>query len=248
MANTPAVYPTSLATFTVKTNKVDVVNDDHVNYMQNEVVALQTYIGTNPHGNRGNLTSRLATLMATNGALAQSSGAFPTGTLYDGQVFYRTDQDTVYVYNGSSWDSLGQSLSNVVFNYPGVRNTASFITGASLYLTNPVFQYWGLNSNVYATALTSNFKKISGISTVLIYADVWILDASASNQNDTRISIGTATGTMRSTLSTTAPNQKTTSIDVSGLANGTVYDVVFEMKYTGGATTVYISDITGFGV
>ena len=37
-----AVYPTSIKTFTTKTNKVDIVDAAHINDLQNEVIALET--------------------------------------------------------------------------------------------------------------------------------------------------------------------------------------------------------------
>lgn len=44
----PAVYPGNIRSFTTKVNTVDVIDAAHPNVIQDEVVALQTTLGTNP--------------------------------------------------------------------------------------------------------------------------------------------------------------------------------------------------------
>lgn len=45
----PAVYPMSVATFTPKTDNVDIIWAAHVNDLQNEMAAVERTVGTNPH-------------------------------------------------------------------------------------------------------------------------------------------------------------------------------------------------------
>ncbi len=221
--NTPSPYPAIVATYTVKVNHIDVYNDDHINKLQNDVIALQTYIGTNPHGSRADQTTRIGIMMATNGALAQGS-AFPTGPV-EGQEFWRTDLKTLYVYDSTAvaWVSQGQSLSNTVLCFGG--SVFGIGLGAQTYP----------GAATYSTYLESRFKKISGISTIIAY----IQGSCASTDLVARLSIGTVNSSTAS-FAAGAPNWVAPiSLDVSGLANGTVYNVVVDIKRTNSTAALY---------
>lgn len=56
----PASYPTALKSFTTKVDVTDTNFAAHVNDLQNEVVALETYLGTDPH-----ISAALSTTYAT---------------------------------------------------------------------------------------------------------------------------------------------------------------------------------------
>lgn len=248
MTSTPAVYPTSLVTFTTKVNHVDVYDDDHINKIQNEVIALQTYVGTNPHGNSSNLTTRLGVLLATNGAFAQGV-AFPTG-LVDGQVFYRTDLNGLYVYNGSSWDLQGGSIGNCLYNLAGLTNTqaqvviSADIAGSNVTPGSGNYMYRRQNGTSYATMWTTKWVKIPGVSTVTNMAEIWSITSGTAKY---RVSIGNIVGSDgTSTNNSTFPEWITTVNNVSGLTNGTAYDVVLEV---GGSVSQghFIATLTGLG-
>ena len=100
-----ASYPGSLKSFTNKTNKVDLVDAAHVNDLQNEVVAIETELGVDVAGSATDLVTRLAIMIADSGAVRQGTG-FP-GSPIEGQLFYRTDEDILYIRDGSSnWDAV----------------------------------------------------------------------------------------------------------------------------------------------
>lgn len=230
MSSTPAVYPTNVVTFTTKVNHVDVVNDDDVNKLQNEVIAMQTYFGTNPQGSKSDLTTRLAQLMATNGAIAQGV-AFPTNPV-EGQLFWRVDLTTMYVYGLGSWNSQGQSLSNAAFSFCGSSN-----------FTNKFMPAWISTSNgVYSTYVYSRFKKISGVSSIKIDAVMWKSNP-ASGSPIARYTINTLVAT--GTVSSTTPAITSTSIDVTSLVNGTTYDFVIEFQESGGSQGVFLNSVIG---
>jgi hypothetical protein len=247
MSSTPSQYPTAIDSYTTKVNHIDVYEDDDINKLQNSVIALQTYVGVNPQGSKSTLSARLAVMMATNGAFAQGT-AFPTNPV-DGQVFYRTDQDVIYVYNGSSWDSQGQSLSNFLFGWCGV-----FSTGAGLVVdTNTIaaqsfnragYAYlMGSNNSGYNTCYLSHFRKISGVSTANIFTKIWQSSGGAARAI-VRVTIGTVSASGIGTESMQAPEAVNFSIDVSGLTNGTTYNVVAELQSSGGSFPI-LGQITG---
>lgn len=57
----PAVYPGSVRTFTTKVNNVDIIDASHPNVLQEEVVALQSTLGTNPQISSGGIGAYVAT-------------------------------------------------------------------------------------------------------------------------------------------------------------------------------------------
>ena len=119
-----ATYPVSIVAFTTKTNKVDIVDASHINRLQEEVVAEQTELGKDPAGSVVDLKTRLAVALADTGAIANGT-AFPTSPApINGQIFYRSDEDTLYVYDGTTWDAIAAGniqifTSSGTFTAPG---------------------------------------------------------------------------------------------------------------------------------
>lgn len=228
-------YPGSLDTFTTKTDKQDDYAAAHMNDVQNAIVAAQTEMGVNPAGSLTDVVTRLDYVQDSDGALAKGS-AFPVSGLVDGQVFYRTDQNTLYVYNGSSWDSQGQSLSNVLFSWSSTEvysanNWGYFVDPTSLLETAPTgFSYIGVKGTTYKTMLQFQFAKISGISTVTINARLWAQTTNGGAECICNVDIGGQANTVKSVASTTPTWVTTSDIDVSGLSDGTVYDGIIQLK------------------
>ena len=112
-----ATYPGAIKIFTAKTNKVDLVDAAHINILQEETVAMQTEIGTNPSGSQADLNLRLAVIMGTDGAF-QKGTSFPTApSPIEGQLFYRTDEEQVYFFNGlSAWQVFGDPITAIPKN------------------------------------------------------------------------------------------------------------------------------------
>lgn len=245
-----AQYPSLVSTFTTKANEVDVVDASHVNILQDEVIALQQYIGTTPHGSATDLTTRLGVMIATNGAFAQGT-VFPTGAgLKNGQPFYRTDEDVLYIYDGVAWDSQIAALSNIAFSATFGCAFATQATGEDHWgyyargSTGSTFSGYFLSlmtrSTVYKTLWMSRFKKIAGQSSIKIDAVVqgsglwyWAVSGTAASvaENHTNAEFLTAGPT----------------IDISGLATGTYYDVIFQMRASiaGGGGLAHIYNFVG---
>lgn len=253
-----AIYPTSVASFTTKVNHIDAYDASHVNRLQEEVVALQQYIGTYPQGSQNNLVTRLGFLIATNGALAQSNG-FPAST-YEGQLIWRTDQITAYIFGNGNWNSLGQTLSNVIFSYCGVFPSSTGVeTGGMVFASTltPVaattgYSFWGTRSitvNTSVNIFNTKFRKISGITSILAYANIW--NQNSNGQAQVIINVGGLNGSANGTVGRTAPEWTFASVNVSGLANGTVYDVSINLSQGAsatGASNTFLGSVIGITV
>lgn len=102
-----ASYPGSVKSFTTKTNYVDLVDASHVNDLQDEVVAIETELGTDVAGSATNLKTRLAVSLADTGAV-QRGTSFPGSPVAD-QLFTRTDENQLYRRNSANdaWIALG---------------------------------------------------------------------------------------------------------------------------------------------
>lgn len=247
-----ASYPAAVKTFTTKTNKVDLVDASHINDIQNEVNAIETELGNDPAGSATTLVARLAKALADNGAIQQGT-SFPVSNLVDGQVFYRTDANVLYVYNGSTWDSQGQSLSNVVFCF-GVGgdytvDSYGMILNDSITTAATGIQklYWAVTGSTYRAIIKTKFKKIAGISTVTFYVRTWT-DSTTGGDDIAycQVDIGGQTGTAGSSETTTPAWQTAATIDVSGLSDGTVYDVTISLK-NNNTNMSYMDSIIAFG-
>ena len=133
-----ATYPGGIWSPTIKTDKVDLVNAEHMNATQREIKAVQTELGADVAGSKTDLVTRLAVILADSGAVAQGTG-FP-GSPIEGQPFYRIDTDILYIYDGSAWDSVGVFLGYAAGgilsgSYPDPSISA--ILKEILYFCNP---------------------------------------------------------------------------------------------------------------
>lgn len=109
-------YSGGLDSFTTKVAKQDKAKAADMNAVQDAIVAIETAlgldiegtastlsdrIGVGAEGSVGSIATRLGVMLAANGAF-RSGTSFPSSPV-DGQAFYRTDVDVLYIYNGVSW-------------------------------------------------------------------------------------------------------------------------------------------------
>lgn len=249
MVNTPAVYPTSVTTFTVKQNKIDVYNDDHINKLQNEVVALQTYVGTNPHGDQSTLSLRLRHALSGSGGFVLTTGV-PT-TTFPGLFYYRSDSDTLFnIKVDNTPQAVGGSITNVVFQYSaalngtGGNNCGEIVTSspspADTTLANSKFRFMYSYGSTERTIYTTKFRKINGMTSVTNHHQLWVDGGTGT--------IRTVIGSVNSSLATAGTTfgvWGSSVVDVSGLSNGTVYDVVIMGKNTGAGNFTYMGTMIG---
>lgn len=192
-----------------------------------------------------------------------------------GQDLSANDQGDVYYDNGSNAftrltpGSNGQFLetqgasanpkwatvpvdtntSNVLFeNSAVVDDKADITAAASLNASTVTFHYLGenlTNGSTSGTIWRTKFKKISTVSTTTIYCQTWL--QSGSGTPTVNVNIGGATGSGSGVLNAITPQWINFNIDVSGLTNGTVYDVTFTLTEAGNTQFLYLGNLIAFG-
>jgi len=239
-----SVYPTSVITFTTKTNEVDDVEAAHVNTLQDEVIALQQYVGTNPHGSKNNLADRLNVMINGSGAINGGTG-FPAQTT-PMRLFYRTDSETLYIRraDNSAEQAIGGAPTNLLFSWVGKddSDTSQNGTGQGLWqgpginITAPLSGTYGNCQNLFFIAgtgvnagdsvdvLEGKIHKISGISTVKMWVKIWgTVYGTSCPKAQLNINSGSIIGTTEIVLGSAPTWTTTPTIDISSLSNGTTY-------------------------
>lgn len=112
--------------------------------------------------------------------------------------------------------------------------------------SNVVFTYtgsWSREPASYATIISTKFKKIAGISTVTVYG----LIQSGNNSFTVYMKpdIGGVNGEVGT--SSSSPVWVSTALDVSGLSNGTVYNVIIQIQGIGSGYTITATSFIGIG-
>ena len=124
-------YDSAVSSFTTKTDKVDLVQAAHMNAVQSELVTIENILGTNVKGNRADLKTRLNNALDADGSLL-SGTAFPSPGLTS-QMFYRTDLNKAYIYDGASWNELGASIDYTAGSQTEGTATTERSTNAGTY-------------------------------------------------------------------------------------------------------------------
>lgn len=229
-SQTTSDYPGSLDTWTSLTDKEDLAEVSDILKMKAAIQAIQGELGLNPAGSLSTLVARLAIMMEDNGALNQGT-SYPSAV--DGQIFYRTDLNTAAIYNGSGWDVLGQSLSNVIYCWHGCEDYSSgsygSYNGTSLAesSSSPTvnYNYLLVRGGTFQTVLRFKYIHTAGITDVEVHARIW----ANTDETSCRVTIGGQAGTV--TRTSTTPGWATkTDITLSGLSAGTTYDGTVEIK------------------
>lgn len=227
-----AVYPSSLKTFTIKTNKVDLVDAAHINDIQNEVSAIETELGTDPAGSCTDLKTRLYVSIGNDGAIRQGT-SFP-GSPITGQAFYRSDEDTLYIYDGSAWDAVSVAASQTLFAFTGCGEAsaaAGFYTGATELAASSDFAYWVVKGTTTTLVLRTKFKKIAGVSTITFYAYVKCNGTDTMGQVNVRVNGGSPTGPEGTVAIPNSTKQWVSgTVDVTSLSNGTTYELDVRLR------------------
>lgn len=173
------------------------------------------------------------------------AGVMPTANLGSG-----TANSTTVLYGDQTYKSAPSS--NFVFSYMGSIQVTN-IVGNGTTLTNGAkaanYEYLVGTSAGTGTKYLGRFRKNAGTSTISGTLKLWITVSGGGRQGSAVVSIGSAnSATMTETTST--PTSKTWSVDVSGLVNGTDYDITVAITDdigSGNNTVPLCAEIVGFG-
>lgn len=219
-----STYPNNIPVFPTLTDEVDVVAANDENSARNEIIALATYVGTNPQGSRGSLADRMNVCIGSYGGI-QNGTAFPADTTPH-RLFYRDDSETLYVRNfaNNSWNALGGSLSDNILSHLISFNGT-------------------VNLGTFSYPIQTKFKKISGVSILQFYYN---LNSGSGNNAWGVLDIGF--GLLNATTNkTTTTAWVVGTMDISGLVSGSVYDIRIGFSSDGGPDTVTVSAFQIFG-
>lgn len=138
-------------------------------------------------------------------------------------------------------------LSNVIYQWIGHVSTHLYVgTGTAPATGSEVNQFMMIvSSTTYQEVLNGKFIKIAGINTVTVKAGVW---RNTTGPGDIQVDIGGQTGSA-GIDSSTVNTEVSFTIDVSGLSNGTAYNISVSLKNdSGGASNrQYLGWIMMFG-
>lgn len=209
----------------------------------------------------------------TIGNTAPNTGAFTTlkvGTTHQGDVLYDNGTSLVRLTPGTSgqflqtqgtsanpvWATNG-SLSNCLFQYSAATTLTGSglgeIAGTTLTPTTATGNYRFLSNrssggSVYNPVWGTKWKKVAGVSTVTYYSQIWLSGAGPSTNANIKVDIGGQNSNVSGTLNQVTPEWVTNTIDVSGLSNGTVYDVTVSLTYAASSTlNIYLGNLIAFG-
>ena len=145
-----------------------------------------------------------------------------------------------------SWATDNQP-SNVVFAFAGQTDTVGWLN-APTYTTaaSSNYSFWAIASTTsYQTVISTKWKKFAGVDTVTVLAQIW--QASGTETANCQVDIGGQTGNASGTAAQATPEWLSAfTVDVSGLSDGTTYDVTIDLKTTA-STTAYLGSIIAFG-
>ncbi len=112
-------FDSNIISFTSKTDKVDLVSAAHINAVQNELVILETILGTGLKGDRANLSTRLNNALDADGSIL--SGTVYPSPSFPSQLFFKTDVNTAYIRNAanSAWIQVNLSSGSQWFTANG---------------------------------------------------------------------------------------------------------------------------------
>lgn len=155
--------------------------------------------------------------------------------------------------DGSALTGIASSYSNVLYSWSGVCEGGELYLASSLTATSPthsgyVYIQQGLSAET--VVLRTKFKKIASISTVTCWGRIWIYTGtSAGTYCRFKVDIGGVNSYVQSTTNSTSPEWKSFDLDVSGLTNGTTYDVAISLYGDGtqGYARTYLGGVILIG-
>lgn len=179
----------------------------------------------------GKVSGTSLTLLAST---TTSAGRFPMINLASG-----TNTSAYIFYGDQVLRAAPSVLSNVLFQYQGVIDGTAGASGdgetnaatlTPVYGVTTIYRFLAtsarnIGSGAGNTVWSTKWIKISGVNTITIYTRLWVAVTTGSGQPKLTVAIGSASGSVSATAGLVTPTWYSFTIDVSGLSNGTTYDV-----------------------
>jgi predicted transcriptional regulator len=131
-----ATYPGSVVPFTTKVNNTDIVDASHVNDLQLEVIAVQTYVGANPHiasiGTSGGNSGAWQNTATTYATLAARLNNIEAGVIADAHSQYlkRAGGETITSATSSTKGLIVKGAASQSVNLQEWQNSAGTVVAS----------------------------------------------------------------------------------------------------------------------
>jgi hypothetical protein len=144
--------------------------------------------------------------------------------------------------NDPAWTILPNKLG-VAFSWSGSLLGKFNVGGITYSAYGTDYAYVGTISQSYDTVYNTKYRKVSGVNTIIVYVAI----TGNTDGNHCKVTIGNATALELSSGGIdNVFTWKNGTIDVSGLSDGTVYDVTVQLKgYQN--RTAKMAELIGFG-
>jgi len=145
--------------------------------------------------------------------------------------------------------------SNVVYQY--VANVQTQGTGVGEYSSTTLvpnaqagtyrFMQTTPGDTNYDTVFMHKWKKIPEVNTWTVYGQIW--QQTAGRTANLKVDVGGSSGNASGTGGQVTPEWVNFTVNVSGLSDGTVYDVTISVKTSaaGGGVETYLGNLIAFG-
>jgi len=175
-------------------------------------------------------------------------------TLVDADLFLIEDSAAGNAKKKVQKSNVSQKvLSNVIFLDDLTMGDATYelISNTSLTASpgTNVYRYYirSVSTSYSEVRPKIRWVKIAGVSTITVVAYVWQFTADSQTQGF-QVDVGGQTGENSSISNTQTPTRVSFTIDVSGLVNGTEYDIKFNGKRQSTTSNVYTGLVALFGI
>lgn len=143
------------------------------------------------------------------------------------------------------------NTSNVIYSWTGQTSAAGAVAMDSNTSLTPTttptdtFFYVVIETDINTPreALRSKFKKVAGVSTLTVFAYIW----GESGTTICQLDVNGSTSNSNSVSSTSPTWTSAFTLDVSGLTNGTVYDLVINLIASANSVNAFLGSIIIFG-
>jgi len=187
-------------------------------------------------------------------SLGLSTGADINEISTDGTFAGNSDTAVPTEKATKTYVDANSGKSSTIFSFAGCDDKGNGTHGYYVGTTqspnisdssNNMYSFWAAHGSTYRTVIRTKFEKISGIDSVTFYAKTRLESTGSGETAYCQVTIDSESQEASALSGGWISNG--TPIDVSGLSDGTVYDVTVEIKSNNVDIDIYLSSIIAFG-